>query len=303
MEMSRKAPITILVGDNPFHGVSHLAQAASRKRNANIYQSKYAANLVISALENGADGFMFSASETTLSILREIKKTRKHEDMKLYAIIPYAYQSVRLATSSGGIPGLAKQMIKQILRSMNLRALGYGVKGVITMDLDAVMKTYVLYEISRINSVAGKDANLVSVILHEVITEMALAFNLESLFKSYIKFLKKREIEPGFETRNFALLINKFRKWDIDLREVGITTAFNKVGFQMNPSKAACEEALMTADGADIVAMNILASGYLKPPEAVDYIRTLPNLTGVVAGVSNEQQAKETFGLLKTLKT
>ena len=301
--MKYKESMAVLVGDNPFHGISHLAQERSRNRTVHLCQSEYAAGLVVTALENGADGFMFSVSETTLSILKEIRKTKKHDDLKLYAIIPYAYENVRLATKVGGISGLAKQMTKQIVRSMNLRAIGYGVKGIITMDLKALMKTYVLHEISRIKSAAGSNSNLVSVILHELITEMALAFDLEWFFKSYIEFLQKREIKPGFETRNFAFLVNKFRKWDIDFREVSFISAFNKMGFQMNPSKVVCEEALANSDGADVIAMSILASGYVNPSEAIDYIKTLPNLTGVVVGVSKEHQARETFSLLsKRLK-
>jgi hypothetical protein len=45
--------------------------------------------------------------------------------------------------------------------------------------------------------------------------------------------------------------------------------------------------------------MSILAAGYLKPPEAIKYIGSLPNLVGVVVGVSKEQHARETFKLLK----
>ena len=46
--------------------------------------------------------------------------------------------------------------------------------------------------------------------------------------------------------------------------------------------------------------MSILAAGYLKPSEAIDYVRKLPNANAVVVGVSNEQQARETFKLLRT---
>jgi hypothetical protein len=297
--MMKMKSMKFLVGDNPFHGISHLTQERSRNRAAEVSQTGYAAGLVATALKNGADGFMFSVSETTLSILREVKKTRDHENLELYAIVPYAYEYVRLATKVGGIPGLAKQMVKQVLFSMNFRAMGNGVRGVVAMDPNALMRTYIFYEISRIKAAAGKKSNLTSVILHEIITEMALAFDLEWFFKSYIKFLKKRGIKPGFETRNFALLVNKFKDWNIDFEDVSITSAFNKMGFQMNPSKTACEEALRKACGADIVAMSILASGYLKPPEAIDYVRALPNLTGVVVGVSKERHARETFALLR----
>jgi hypothetical protein len=107
MEMTRREAKKLLVGDNPFHGISHLTQERSRKRDNEIHQIGYAAGLVMTSLENGAAGFMFSVSETTLSILREIRKTRKYENIELYAIVPYAYEYVRLATKVGGIPGLA----------------------------------------------------------------------------------------------------------------------------------------------------------------------------------------------------
>jgi hypothetical protein len=297
--MIEKEAYKLLVGDNPFHGISHLAQERSRKRNAAIRQTEYAAGLVMTALENGADGFMFSVSETTLSILREIRKTRKYPSMELYAIVPYAYEYVRLATKVGGIPGLAKLMIKQIISSRNLRAVGLGVQAAITMNPRTLMKTYILYEISRVKSAFGKSANLSSIVLHELITEMALAFSLDWFFKSYIDFSLKLGIKPGFETRNFPYLVTKFIDWGIDFRQVSIVTAFNKVGFLMNPSQASCEKALLKAEGGNVIAMSLLAGGYLKPPEAIDYISTLPHLNGVVVGVSKEHHARESFRLLR----
>ena len=68
----------------------------------------------------------------------------------------------------------------------------------------------------------------------------------------------------------------------------------------MNPSQAECEKALEEIPQAEIIAMSILAAGYLKPTEAIDYVRGLPNVNAIVVGVSNEQQARETFRLLGT---
>jgi hypothetical protein len=105
-------------------------------------------------------------------------------------------------------------------------------------------------------------------------------------------------IKPGFETRNFAYLVSKFREWSVDFGEIIIATPFNKVGFQMNPSRTECEKALADLPEPNTIAMSILAAGYLKPPEAIDYIQSLSNLKGVVVGVSKEQHARETFKLL-----
>lgn len=289
----------LLVGDNPFHGISHLSQERARARGDEIDRTEYAANLVMISLENGASGFMFSVSETTLSTLRIIREKIDSGSPTLYAIVPYAYEYVRLATHFGGIFGLARKLGKQIAISGNIRAIMTGLKGVIRMDPEALMKTYLIYEISRIKSSAGKQQNLESVLLHEIITDMALALDLEWLFKSYIDFLSELKIKPGFETRNFAYLVNKFKEWNVDFSKISIAAPFNKIGFQMNPSKAECERALAEIPESNVIAMSILAAGYLKLPEAIEYIEGLFNIKGVVVGVSKEQHAQETFRLLK----
>jgi hypothetical protein len=297
--MSNERKITLLVGDNPFHGVSHLSQERSRLRGKATTQAENAANLVMVSVHNGADGFMFSVSDKTLSILRIIRERTGIERLRLFALVPYAYEYVRLATQIGGISGLAKKLAKQIVVTGNVRAIAAGLKGVMRTDPEALMKTYLIYEISRIKSSAGKCANLESVMLHEIVTDMALALDLDWFFKSYVRFVGELGITPGFETRNFAYMVNKFKEWNLDFSEISIATPFNKVGFQMNPSRAECERALAEVPESNVIAISILAAGYLKLPEAIKHIEGLSNLKGVVVGVSKERQAYETFRLLK----
>ena len=45
------------------------------------------------------------------------------ERLNLYALVPYAYEYVRIATHDGGLPGLAKRFAKQVLRSGNLKTV------------------------------------------------------------------------------------------------------------------------------------------------------------------------------------
>lgn len=288
----------LLVGDNPFHGISHLSQEQARVRGKAMIYPEYAANLVVTSLDNEANGFMFSVSETTLSILQILHEREGDKRPGLYALVPYAFEYVRLATQLG-TSGLAKKFAKQIMVSGNVRAIAMGLKGVIRMDPVTLLKTYLIYEISRIKSSAGKQANLESLLLHEIITDMGLALNLDWLFKSYIDFMLKLGIKPGFDTRNFAYLVKKFNEWDINFHDVIIAAPFNKVGFQMNPSKKECEKALAKLNETNIIAISILAAGYLKPLEAIEYIGSLPNIKGVAVGVSKEQHARETFKLLK----
>ncbi len=285
----------LLVGDNPFHGISHLSQERARDRSES---SSEPATVVSTAVKNGADGFMFSVSEVTLSILRKLRAQKEIEQVALYPIVPYAFEYVRIATQTG-TPGLARKFAKQIFASGNLSAILTGAGAVARMNPESLLSTYLAYEISRINSAAGKKARMNSILLHEIITDMSLALNLEWLFKFYVKHLSKRGITPGFNTRNFPYLVRKFNEWNIALDNTVIATQFNKVGFQMNPSREEYENTLQSLSTPIVLAISVLAAGYLKPSVAADYLAGLGNLKGAVAGVSTEKQAAELFQLFK----
>lgn len=291
--------LKLLVGDNPFHGISHLSQAIARTRTIDQDGSVEAARLVGLSLQNGADGFMFSVDETTLSILSQLRQTDGLGSASLYAIAPYAYEYVRKSTQTGGVAGLAKTLAKELIFSSNIKVVAFNAPGLLRFNLSALIKTYVAYELSRIKAVCGKNMQLNSFMLHEIVTDMALALNMEKLCKSYIKFLEGYHIRAGFETRNFPYLVNKFKAWRIDFSKLTLTSSFNKVGFQMCPSQSACEEALERSHEAEVIAMSVLAAGYLKPVDAIGYLAKLQGLSGLVIGVSKERQATETFRVFR----
>jgi hypothetical protein len=294
----REKKLEFLVGDNPFHGISHLSQARARSRSneAALSDIQKGAQLIETCLNNGASGFTFSVSETTLSIIQALDKSKS---LDLYPVLPYAYEYVRLATKTGGFSGLAKKVIGQILLSANGKAIVPAVVGSLTINPSELMKTYFVYEISRVKHAAGKNAKIKSVILHEVVTDMALALDLDWLFSSYVDFMLKSKIRPGIHTRNLPFMLKKFDEWNIDVSKLAILTPFNKIGFEMNPSRAAFEDTLPRLSETQLIVMSILASGYLKPADAIDYVAGLPNVTDIAVGVSSERQAQETFKLLR----
>lgn len=287
-----------LVGDNPFHGVSHLSQERAKARDAKIMNPKYAANLVKIGLENGADGFMFSVSDTTLSILRALRRQGSSKNAKLYAITPAAGEIARLMGPSGGLEGMVKKIAKQMILSGDLRAVLTAINGLALINKESLLHGFFRYEISRVKKASKK--HLDCLMIHEIFTDMALSLNLKWFFILYNNFMRNMGSIPGYETRNFALLVTKFKGWDIDLCEVSIATPFNKVGFQMAPSLQTCEKALASLPRSNVIAISALAAGYLKPKEAFDYLKSLSNLNGIAVAVSNEMQAVETFRLLNS---
>ena len=174
-----------------------------------------------------------------------------------------------------------------------------GVRGIVKNDPASLMKSYLLYEVYRLKRIAGKKGKLTSLMLHEVLTDMALAHNMDWLFKTHIDFMKGLGIKPGFETRNFSFLVKKFEEWGIDFNGIAIAAPFNPIGFQMCPSREEWEKALARIPEAEVIAFSILAGGYLKLPEAINYIASLPTIGGVAVGVSKQDHACETFKVLK----
>jgi hypothetical protein len=289
----------LLVGDNPFHGISHLSQERAIARGKNLADPEYAAGLVKTALDNGADGFMFSVSEKTLFIAKLACAGRPPNSVKLYAIVPYVFEFVRMAVTEGGIPGLAKKVGNEIVFSANFGSIFEGIKGIIANDPVNLLRAYLLYEESRIRVAAGKSGVLVSLFTHEVLTDMALALNMEWLFREHIDLMIKRKIKPGFHTHNLPFLVSRFKEWQIDCRKLAFTTQYNSLGFGMCPSREEAEAVLKEIPETEVIAYGILASGYLKLPQAIEYIKSNPQLKVVVVGVSKEQQAKESFKIIK----
>jgi hypothetical protein len=151
------------------------------------------------------------------------------------------------------------------------------------------MKAYLGYELSRLDSVTNEKVHVESVLLHQLVTDLALALDLDWLFRDYIKYLSHKKITPGFNTGNFVYLVNKFNEWQIDISKTLILTPFNKVGFQVIPSIADCEKTLSLLPKANVIAISILASGYVQPPDALEYIANLPNIKGIAVGISKEK--------------
>jgi len=289
----------LLVGDNPFQGVSHLSQERERNRSELLNRTEYAANLVELSIDNGAEGFMFSLNESTISIIKTISQNRKEIIMSLYPTVPSAYEYVRLASQSGTI-GLMTHVGKQVVKHLDFKAMGFGLYGVAMANPESLLKAYLNYEFSRIKPVTNGNIFLHSLLLHEIVTDMALALNWDWLFQTYFSYVRKLGIKPGFETRNFCYLVKKLRDWNLDPETAVIAAPFNKIGFQMTPTKDECERILATIPGAEVFGFSVLASGYLKLPEAAEYIGNVKELKGIAVGVSSEDQARNTFKFFKS---
>ncbi len=290
----------LLVGDNPFHGISHLSQARARSRDHRLFHSDYAAGLVALAMNNGADGFMFSVSDPTLSIIRKLPQHMQGKDFTLVAITPYAYEYVRKATVLGHV-GLAKKVAGDIIGSLNVSAVTHAAKAYLALDLVEGIKALIDYELSRIMRVSKGKFRLHSLMLHEVIVDTLTAYGLAHLLAEALEYVAKKGVLPGVETRNMPSVYKTLREFSSVFEKTIYATPFNKLGFQMAPSREIYEEMVREAP-EKVIAMSAFAGGYLNTEDALEYLAKFRDcLLGAVFGVSKEKHAVQNFTLARKI--
>ncbi|MHB1907781.1 MAG: hypothetical protein ACYCQJ_02780 [Nitrososphaerales archaeon] len=288
----------ILVGDNPFIGVDHLSQERSREK-GNRSNSARIPRVIDTALEAGAQGLVCSAHPIMKDALADMRKMEYQKHFGVYLIVPDAQSYVRLASEKGMLGLVTDIFGKQTLKGKT-RTLLRGSFSALTMDPKRLIAAYLNMEASIFAKSLPKNANLKSIFLHELLTELIVSFNMSDLVKTYIDFVRDSlNLIPGFVTRNFARFANTISSMDVDLQDIAVLTPFNKLGFQMNPNRESCEESLLRIPKAQIIAMSLLAAGYLSLNDATDYLTKLPRSVSCVVGVSTQAHAKETFSFLR----
>lgn len=286
----------LLIGDNPFNLVDHLSQERARSRAP--LSSRDIARIIRCALENGASGFTFSSTKRVRDALSEMQNDGKCPDFGLYPIFPDANELARM-TSEGGLGRVATELLAgySIIRKAG-SAVGAGA-AFLRADPEKLLKAYLSAELASLRRVAPTGARPKAVFLHEILTELIISFGLDELFRSYTNFVRgEYNVLPGVVTRNFPSFVEFTNKGAFG--ELAVLTPFNKMGFQMNPSREECESALGKADGLNVIAMSIFSGGYLTLAEATSYIKSLEKSFSCVVGVSSASHARETFGFLRS---
>ena len=228
--------------------------------------------------------------------LKEMKAD-KCDPFSVYLIVPDVTSYVRLA-STGGVYNLGVSILSSLSMRAKAAALLRGGFSFATSDFESLFKIFLDSELESHNRVAPGASTLRCVLLHEILTDTMLALRAPKLLETFYSHISNRHgLKPGFVTRNFASFVALLGELGLDREEVCIMTPFNAAGYQMAPSRQACETALSKVHQSRILAMSTLAAGYLTPMEAVDYLKHQDRLDGFVVGASSEQHLRETLGV------
>lgn len=286
--MNRIDPI--ILGHNQFIGVNHLSQDSARERTQRFGELEKIAEIVEFSAEMGAGGMMFSTHPRTKEIVKYLN-SNGFKDMNYYPIIPYAQGYVRKLNEKGPV-GLLNEVLMPAGISGATKIIYQGGLGLLTHNIYKLLGSLIDIELAPFRGLKVK-----AVFLHNILTDLALAAGAREVFAFFVRHItENHKAIPAFATMNFARLVRAFHEWGI--KNPLIMTSFNQVGFQMNPSREECERCLREYD-VEVLAMSVLAAGYLKPKPAFEYLFSLPKISSVVVGVSTKEHARETFEIIR----
>jgi len=252
----------ILVGDNPFIGVSHLSsgKGVDEERVATNDQME---RVLKAALDAGATGFTFTTHPKILDLFNHLegKSGDILDRLDYYILTPYAYEYVRQANLRGTV-----DMAWSILRTLGVSGVGS-----MLLSMDSIPAHFIRRELEPFLEILPKN-RVKAVLLHEVLTEPIIAFGSWKLLRRLGQDVTKETgISFGIETRNAGYLGPSMS--DLSAAASYVMTPLNPLGYQMAPSKEACEK-VVSALGKEtkIIAMNTLASGASTLEESARYL-------------------------------
>jgi len=280
-----------LLGDNPFIGVSHLAQEKAREeRKDSLVQNK--ARVIEAAAEGGATGFTFTAHPTNLELLAYLKTKNEPlvNSMNYYILVPYAQAYVTKANIEG-----TPRLMWSTLRNAPIVDI---LATILSLRPERAAQILVRKEILPYLKILPRE-KVKAVLLHEVITEVVIAFGLNEVIEQLSCWAERLGVGFGLETRNLSHLCDRIRKGS--LIPGYVMTPLNSLGYQMAASKQAVEADIEElATQTKLIAMNILASGAIDLDQAISYALNYKDLIhGIVSASTKPARIRENFLKLK----
>ena len=285
-------PDRIVLGHNPFFGIDHLSSERGAQRGAHFSRPERVLEMIHVARSLGVHGMMMSTHERSASVAKLLLgDSELAQGLRVYPLLPYARKYVARANELGMV-NLLFETLAGTTVSGTLRMISQGAKGILKKDLNAILGALIRLEMRPFEKL-----HLQAVFLHDVLTDLALGLEAADVFHFFQQEIPRLYgCHGAFATKNLPRLLGRFRRWGLG-RPV-VMTHFNKIGFEMNPSREECRKAAAEHD-VSIMAMGTLASGYLPPDEAYAYLKQVPNVESVVVGVSSREHAESTFQAIR----
>ena len=279
----------ILFGDNQFFGVNHLSEEKARQQSMRFQSIDAIVEVLQAALDAGAGGFMCTTHDKIAEIAARVRADPKRwEGFTFYPGMPYAHKYANAVTELGYFDALRKFLPREGLVDTVLRGskavLGKDIESMMTLLVDAEMKMF-----------AGLDTPVI--FLQNVVTDLIQGLGFVDAFRIFSDHCARRYgAEAGFITMNLPRLLPILRDAGID--NPIVCANVNKVAFRMSGGIEGYRAAT-AAIPARVIAMSVLASGGIRPREAIEWVVNEPYVQSILFGASSRANIEHTVGLIR----
>jgi len=282
----------IIFGDNQFFGINHMSPDKAQAQYERFKDVRAIIDVIDIAYDSGIRAFMFNTHGLVKDLCSHFRNNHsRYVDLRLYISMPYAHKYAN-AVADKGIFGALKDTI--IADSTAGDVIGMLTKGGFSLfEKDMIRVSQLLVDIEM---KMFRDLDVKVIFIQNIVTDLLLGFGVKEVFVSFVNHIREKyDAEPGFVTLNLPYLVKFLSECGIE--KPIVCSAINKAGYFMNPDIESYERTIRNEDFQPI-AMSILASGAVRPNEAVEYIARQPAIRSIVFGASSRQHIIETKELI-----
>jgi hypothetical protein len=283
----------IIFGDNQFFGINHMSEEKAQVQYERFRNVGAIIDVLDIAYDCGIRAFMFNTHALVKDICEHFHSNpKRYADLKLYVSMPYAHKYAS-AVADKGIFGALKDTIISGSSAIDvIDMLTRGGFSLFEKDMLRVAQILVDIEMKMFH-----DLNVKVIFIQNIVTDLLLGFGVKEVFTSFVYHIRDNyKAEPGFVTLNLPRLVEFLL--DCGIENPIVCSAINKVGYFMNPDIGTYEKTLREKKFRPM-AMSILASGAVKPEEAVEYVCQQPAIQSIIFGASSRQHIVETKNLIE----
>ena len=284
----------VIFGDNQFFGINHMSEEKAQALAERFRDLKAITDVIDIAYDCGIRAFMLNTNERAKDICDHLRRDpSRYADLQLYPSMPYAHKYAN-AVAEKGIFGALKDTVLADSSAVNIVSmLTKGGASLFDKDMIKVMQLLIDIEMKIF-----RDLNVKVVFLQNIVTDLLLGFGVKDIFVAFASYIKEKYgAKPGFVTMNMPRMVDLLL--DCGIENPIVCSAINKAGYFMNPDSESYEEILKNKPFRPI-AMSVLASGAVKPKEAIEYVCGLPAIKSIVFGASSKQHIVETKALIES---
>jgi hypothetical protein len=250
-------------------------------------------DLLDAAYDSGIHVFMCTTHDRTAEICAHVRShPERYSKLEFYPCMPYAHKYANAVTEHGMIEALRRFLPAEGA----FFALVRGGVSVATRDVDGMARLLIDAEMKMFSGLRTP-----VIFLQNVVTDLLLGMGVKDAFRIFADHVRERyDAEPGFITMNLPRLLDVLE--EVGIADPIVCANINKLGFRMCGGIDLYEKVIASRKFRPI-AMSVLASGAIRPHEAIEYVCRQKNIKSIVFGASSRSNILNTKRLIDEYST